>query len=529
MKTRIIAFLFLMLPISAHAQLKVCPDNQRYFCKDGSPVLLTGSHTWNDLYDLGPTNPPAVLNYTAFLDFMTAHNHNFLRLWAAEQTRWWGKYVAGPYIYPRTGPGLACDGQLKFDVSQFDQDYFYRLRSRVIEAGSRGIYTSVMLFMPDNAGNASEWCTHPFAASANINGIDGDLNGDGKGAEVWTLASPDISGLQQAYIHKVIDSVNDLENVLFEVGNEADPGTATNQWQYAVIDEVHQYEAALPLQHPVGMTSPFPFNNAALDASPSDWVSYGNSSYGTAPPLCTGTKVCILDTDHISPTFSYGSIWPWKAFLKGNNPIRMDPFGGLVGFTPRPEDEPFRLAMGDTLAYARRMNLLTAVPGGCFSSGYALCSPELYIGLAFSSNKKKPAQVSVTMAAGTYAVEWFNPNSRQTVAGSNVTGGASRSFTSPFGNNVSAVLSLELNGTPPDPPDPPQPLKRVTDSAGHVWEMWPASPYNRLFLDGSSFANCTDLALGSDGVAYSKGTTDNYWWWWDFSTSSWKSVVTIPS
>jgi len=46
----------------------------------------------------------------------------------------------------RTGPGRGRDGELKFDLTKFREEYFKRLRARVLEAGRRGIYVSIMLF-----------------------------------------------------------------------------------------------------------------------------------------------------------------------------------------------------------------------------------------------------------------------------------------------------------------------------------------------------------------------------------------------
>ena len=51
-----------------------------------------------------------------------------------------------PLPYLRSGPGTALDGNPKFNLTEFNQDYFDRLRSRVIAAGECGIYVSVMLF-----------------------------------------------------------------------------------------------------------------------------------------------------------------------------------------------------------------------------------------------------------------------------------------------------------------------------------------------------------------------------------------------
>jgi hypothetical protein len=57
-----------------------------------------------------------------------------------------GYYYVIHFPWPRTGPGTALDGNPKFDLSKLEQGYFDRLRQRVIEAGDRGIYVSIMLF-----------------------------------------------------------------------------------------------------------------------------------------------------------------------------------------------------------------------------------------------------------------------------------------------------------------------------------------------------------------------------------------------
>jgi hypothetical protein len=83
----------------------------------------------------------------------------------------------------------------------------------------------------------------------------------------------------------------------------------------------------------------------------------------------------ITDTDHYAPGRG-DALWAWKAFLRGHHPILMD-YGLIGGVTPPdPAFEPARYAMGDTLRFATRMNLLAMEPRGDLSStGYALASP----------------------------------------------------------------------------------------------------------------------------------------------------------
>ena len=125
-----------------------------------------------------------------------------------------------PQPWPRTGPGSAKDGKPKFDLSVFDETYFDRLRERIMAAGRAGIYASVMLFegfslhltdVPDNIEG------HPFHAANNVNDIGITSIVD---YQVLPLDAR-VEALQSAYIRKVIDTVHDLPNVLYEVANES--------------------------------------------------------------------------------------------------------------------------------------------------------------------------------------------------------------------------------------------------------------------------------------------------------------------
>jgi hypothetical protein len=156
-------------PVNAAGPLRVLSSNQRYFTDgSGKAIYLTGSHTWTNFQDIG-ASPPSTFDYRAYLDFLQTYNHNFIRLWRGENA-WEQGVVRLPSPYFRTGPGNASDGKPKFDLSQFNQAYFDRLRERVRDAGDRGIYVGIMLFKSD----ISEWEGHPFHVNNNINGINGD-------------------------------------------------------------------------------------------------------------------------------------------------------------------------------------------------------------------------------------------------------------------------------------------------------------------------------------------------------------------
>ena len=319
----------------ARGPLRVHPDNPRYFTDgSGRAVYLTGSHTWSNLQDQGPQGPAAAVRLRPLPGLPAQRNHNLIRLWAWEQARWapWsdGKglnpadWFIRPNPYARTGPGTALDGKPKFDLSRFDASYFERLRARVRQAGERGIYVSVMLFQGWSSAKGwlggTPWRGHPYHPDNNIQGFSGNTKGDSGPA----LDDPRVRERQVAYIRKVIDTLNDLDNVLYEVTNEG----GDKDWDRFVVETVHAYEKTKPKQHPVGLTGHGSENNDEMLASPADWFSPGSSQWPdlkTDPRAVDGKKVSLLDTDHV---FGVGGDpkWVWKAFLRGHNVLFMDPY-----------------------------------------------------------------------------------------------------------------------------------------------------------------------------------------------------------
>jgi hypothetical protein len=395
-------------------------------------------------------------------------------LWAHESTQ----LISGaetsifPLPWERTGPGLANDIKPKFDLRKLDGAFFERLRKRVIQARDQGIYVSIMLF-----NRFIHWPTHPFNSANNVNGIDGDANGDGDGREIHTLSVPEVTALQKAYVQRVIDTVNDLNNVLYEIGNELREDTV--EWQYNMINFIHGYERTLPKQHPVGMTSTGgvieAITNVQLFQSPADWISprtEQNQDYSFDPPASGGSKVIITDTDHLHGVLDYPTAqWVWKGFLRGLNPIVMDVIQNRAPGHREKWNDPdrplasTRRAMGHTQHYASRINLARMAPGnGMDSTQYCLADPGtaylIYIPTAgmtmgrgnralhwlskFSNGNRilrkvfqiigfnETITVDLSQASAIFNVEWFNPITGETINAAKRIGGASQEFTAPF-------------------------------------------------------------------------------------------------
>ena len=449
---------------TASGPLRKNPANGRYFTDgSGKAIYLSGSHTWANMLDRGQLSPPGVdFDYAAYMKWMVDHNFNFMRLWTAELPNAGpgpdyaeGNFVGPPYRWRRTGPGVATDGGLKFDLTKLDQSYFDRMRERTMIAGKNGIYVSVMLF------NGFEWQFDtnpkdgdPFVESNNINHIScpGTCPSD------TALMSEAVWNIEAAYIRKVVDTVNDLDNVLYEVSNESG-SPYSDYWQFRVINLVKQYEATKPKQHPVGMTSQWRGgSDLTLYNSHADWFSAGSH----VPPS-DGTKVIINDTDH---AYGWGDLrhdgqaaqrsWVWEDFTAGDNVAFMDPYltkwpernhpGGNtadpeVGVRVDPYWNVIRDAMGSAETYANRMNLVAMTPQGSLSStGFCLANP----GVEYLLYQPYPKAFTVRLPAGTYQFEWFDPSTNRVAATGTITVSVGEhEFTAPFAGD--AVLYLHAS------------------------------------------------------------------------------------
>jgi hypothetical protein len=287
---------------------------------------------------------------------------------------------------------------------------------------------------------------------------------------VQTLEVPAVTSLQEAYVRRVVDAVNDLDNVLFEICNEANADSQA--WQYHLIAHIRDYEAAKPKRHPVGMTVEWPSgDNAELWASPADWVSPNAiGGYWDDPPPSDGRKVIVNDTDHLCYPCGDTS-FVWRSVLRGLNPAFMDPYDCRNDVAPDCDPEaPGLVRLRENLGYARaladRVDLaaMTPRPDLC-STGYCLASaradrPEYLVYLPAGRTLTRlvravgfrrrslpwgvPADRRVTVdlsgAAGELSVDWLDARTGTLTTGETTSGGERRTLVAPHA--VDAVLHI---------------------------------------------------------------------------------------
>jgi len=453
-------------------------ENPNYFRDaSGAVLILNGSQTWNTLQDWGSNGSPQTLDFNAFVNFLTAHGHNFTLLWRTELPKFCGfpgatssppDLTVGPHPWLRTGPGNATDGALKFDLTKFDQGFFDRLRNRTQTLSDAGIYVGVYLFTGEflNVFRCSS-DGYPFTGANNINGVDDGYAGGKRGTGSVTMTAPNaITGFQDAYVEKMIDTLNDLPNVLWIVSEEAPPDSTW--WNSHQISHIRAYESGKRHQHPIGYAALIGRSaDTTLYDSDADWVAPSArispaTSCGKGNPAC---KVNVNDSDH-----SYWEIWKdtpqqnrnyaWENFLTGNQVLFMDPY---VAYYPRQDRnlcvfptnaicrgpdtrwDNFRDNLGYILRYSRKLNLANVTPRSSLCSTRYCLAQTPSAGAEYLVYAPSGGSFTVNLSAmsgsSTLAVEWFNPSTGAATAGDPIpSGSSSQAFTPPFSGD--AVLYL---------------------------------------------------------------------------------------
>ena len=454
-----------------HAQTKgplVVGSNKHWFVDTtGKAVVLSGTHTWNTFQDLAQVSPPSpAFDFSSYVSFLKAYGHNVTILWRKDlpsACNWGagGIWYDANWPWPRTGAGTAADGLRKFDLSQFNQAYFDLLRLRAVSLQQAGIYAIVQFF--DGLHLLNNRCANdgfPFTSGNNINGIS---DGGGTGSMTMSAANA-VTAVQDTYVHKVIDTLNDLDNVIWEPSEEA-PSNST-WWQNHMISLIHTYEAGKPLKHPIlyamltGGTDSTLFASAAESVAPA----------AKAAPTNNQGKVIINDSDH-----NYFGMWNesaqlnrnyfWENFASGASTIFMDPYEiywptqnrNLCGspvygvcLSPDARWDNLRSNLGYIVSYGNRMNLETMTPQPSLSSTGFVLANAVTEGeyLVYAPNG---GNLTVNLAAtpDTVSVEWLNP-STGAVTTTTTSGGGTVSFTPSFSGD--AVLYLKALGLVPSPP-----------------------------------------------------------------------------
>jgi len=164
--------------------------------------------------------------------------------------------------WPRTGPGNAIDGEPRFDLDQWNPEYFRRLHRFLSRASELGIVVELTLF--SNTYGDSVWALNPLRAENNLQGV-----GKIPWYEYTTLHNGPLVERQMAYLSKIIQETSRYDNVYYEICNEsggnADPHASVadvDAWQERVARLVRDELARLKRPHLVFGSQAFGYKPA---------------------------------------------------------------------------------------------------------------------------------------------------------------------------------------------------------------------------------------------------------------------------
>lgn len=231
--------------------LALHPDNPHYFLfRDRPTILITSGEHYGAVLNLD-------FDYVRYLDELKSQGLNHTRTFSGtyrEVPASFGitdntlapkpqRYLA-PWARSRT-PGY-FDGGNKFDLTQWDENYFRRLKDFVTQAGKRGIVVEINLFCP--LYDEELWQANPMNATNNINGV-----GRCTRNEVYTLKHEDLTRAQRAVTRKLVAELNEFDNIYYEVCNEAWLGGVTLAWQNEMVATIVEVESSLPQRHLIAL------------------------------------------------------------------------------------------------------------------------------------------------------------------------------------------------------------------------------------------------------------------------------------
>jgi len=438
--------------------LRVHPGNPRYFTDDSGKAIYLAGHQWFNDVQHNAWNVPVKVDWNRYLDFMQERKMNYLRNWIVWSIGDPKAGRASPLMpFKRTGPGKALDGKPKFDLHQFNPAYFERLRAQVAAAEKRGVYISIMLFDVygfmgrDGTYPSSLWAGNVFHGPNNASGLDTDENGDGHGLEFFFTSRPQVLEIQRAYAKEVIDTVNEFDNMFFEIANELQ----VKHWQYDMIRLVKEYEATKPKQHLVYISpggrdragrwsrlskQDILANQADLYSVTRGW----NKDYRGDPPVEPGNKPAFMDMDHVAVQNDGDNEWnnnpgtPWKLLTRGYHQCMYD-HDYWRPTANRASWEATRRSIGRTVQRANRMDLVQMHPRGDLSSTrYCLANPGREY-LVYAPDGGKVA-VDLSAAKGELDVQWIDPDDGRLIDAGKMQGGERQQFTAPFERHAALYL-----------------------------------------------------------------------------------------
>ncbi|MBZ5594261.1 MAG: hypothetical protein LAP39_18625 [Acidobacteriia bacterium] len=239
--------------------IKPHPANPHYYLYRGQPtILITSAEHYGAVIN-------RAFDYVPYLDTLKAHGLNYTRPYAGAMFETIDKFITGNPLGPKprdlvapwarsNQPGYLVGGN-KFDLDQWNPEYFARLKDYLSKAGERGIVVEICFF---NSQYSDTWPISPLYYENNVQGV-----GKCDWRDAQTLKHADLVRREADYVRKITQEVNSFDNVILEICDEAaSVGTGialAGPWVSHLMDTVKTAERDLPKKHMIAQEVEGPF------------------------------------------------------------------------------------------------------------------------------------------------------------------------------------------------------------------------------------------------------------------------------
>lgn len=434
--------------MAAGEPLSLNSENPHYFQFRGQPtIIITSGEHYGAVLNLD-------FDYARYLKTLAKDGLNCTRTWSGAYYEPADAFsIASNSMAPAScrficpwarssQPGYVNGGN-KFDLSQWDEIYFMRLRDFVWQANERGIVVEMNLFCPFY--EESMWKLSPMNAVNNVNDI-----GSMARTNVYTLdKSGNLLAVQDAMVRKIVTELKGFDNLYYEICNEPYFGGVTLEWQRHIADVIVATEKELGVSHLISQNIA---NGEAKIENPISAVSIFNFHY-TSPPNTVAMN-CGLnkvigenETGFRGTNETFYRMEAWDFIVAGgglyNNLDYSFTVGREKGTFIFPESQPgcgnpeYRRQLHFLSEFMRQHDfihmhpanelLTSAQPAGL--TARVLANPgKDYIVYFRTVSKKDPGAapekasysegqigVDVTLPNGKYKAEWINPKEGKSV------------------------------------------------------------------------------------------------------------------
>jgi len=441
--------------------IHVHPENSHYLRYEGEAILLVGS---GEHYG-GVLN--AAFPYEPYFEELDRHDLNQTRTFA-------GTYRAVPasfgieentlapepedYLAPwtRAESEGGADGQGRFDLTDWNEQYFDRLKGFIREAGRHDVIVELVLF--STVYEDRQWAVNPMNPTNNVQ----DIGSLGR-KEVYDGTSERLTQLQERFVRKVVRELNGFDNFYYEIANEPYLGGVTAEWTNRMITAIEETEAALPQRHLIAQN--VANGSAVVDRLPPA-IDIVNFHYAVPKAVDQNYDLGrVLGDDETGFDGSENAPYrteAWQFVLAGGGAFSHLDYSFSVqhprgtkapGSSPGGGGETLRAQLGYLRDVLESFDLPQLRPAdsivvGDVPDGTAVEAIGETDGAGFALHLAGGTQVNLTLDLpdGTFRARWIDPAARDTLRETEVQGGAEpTALPSP---QYETDLALELRRRP---------------------------------------------------------------------------------